>query len=113
VLFTQPHGSTFADVDGDGVSDFILGKRVWSHLDDYYDPDPYGPAVVYWYRTVRNKNAPGGAELVPELIHNHSGVGSDALAVDLNKDGAVDVVTSTSRGTIIFWGRGKAAAAKK
>jgi hypothetical protein len=53
------------------------------------------------------------------LIHNRSGVGSTVLAVDLNKDGVMDVVTSTSRGTIIFWGKGPAkpgataAAAKK
>jgi hypothetical protein len=104
VTFSQLHGSTFADIDGDGVTDFIVGKRYWSHLDDYYDPDPYGPPVLYWYRTVRNSKSPGGAEFVPELIHNRSGVGSDVLAVDLNKDGIVDIVTSTNRGTFIFWG---------
>ena len=49
--------------------------------------------------------APGGAEFVPELIHNRSGVGSDVLAVDLNQDGAMDVVTTTDRGTFIFWGK--------
>ena len=43
VTFSEPHGSTFADVDGDGIPDFIVGKRYWSHLDDYLDPDPYGP----------------------------------------------------------------------
>ena len=64
--------------------DFIVGKRFWSHLDDYFDSDPYGPAVLYWYKTVRNPKAPGGAELVPHLIHNLSGAGSDVLAVDLN-----------------------------
>jgi hypothetical protein len=104
VTFSQLHGSAFADIDGDGVTDFIVGKRYWSHLDDYYDPDPYGPPVLYWYRTVRNSKSPGGAEFVPELIHNRSGVGSDVLAVDLNKDGIVDIVTSTNRGTFIFWG---------
>ena len=41
---------------------------------------PYGDPVLYWYRTVRNPKAPGGAELVPELIHNLSGVGSHAYA---------------------------------
>jgi hypothetical protein len=54
---------------------------------------------------VRNPKAPGGAEFRPELIHNRSGVGSTVLAVDLNKDGAMDVVTSTTRGTFIFWGK--------
>jgi 3-keto-disaccharide hydrolase/FG-GAP-like repeat len=105
VSFSELHGATSADVDGDGITDFILGKRYWSHLDDYYDPDPYGAPVLYWYKTVRNPKAPGGAEFVPELIHNRSGVGSDVLAVDLNKDGAVDVVTTTDRGTFIFWGK--------
>jgi hypothetical protein len=102
--FSELHGAAIADVDGDGIPDFIVGKRFWSHLDDYYDPDPYGPPVLYWYRTVRNPKAPGGAELVPELISNRSGAGSDVLAKDLNGDGAVDIVTSTRMGTYIFWG---------
>jgi hypothetical protein len=112
VTFAEPHGTAFADIDGDGIPDFIVGKRYWAHLDVYADPDPYGPPVLYWYRTVRNPKAPGGAEFVPELIHNHSGTGSDVLAVDLNGDRAIDVVTSTKFGTFIFWGTPRAAAAK-
>jgi hypothetical protein len=112
VTFTELHGSTYADIDGDGVPDFIVGKRYWSHLDDYYDPDPYGPPVLYAFKTVRNPKAPGGAEFTPELIHNRSGVGSDVLARDLNGDGAVDIVTSTDRGTFIFWGKPRVANAK-
>jgi hypothetical protein len=105
VTFSEAHASTFVDVDGDGIPDFIVGKRVYSHLESYTDPDPYGPGVLYWFRTVRNPKAPGGAEFRPELIHNRSGVGSTVLAVDLNKDGAIDIVTSTNRGTFIFWGK--------
>ena len=112
VTFTQPHGSTVADVDGDGIPDFVVGKRYWSHRDDFLDPDPYGPAVLYYYKTVRNPKVPGGAEFVPELIHNHSGVGSDVLAVDLNKDGAMDIVSATRFGTFIFWGKPSAARKK-
>ncbi|MGD0962651.1 MAG: FG-GAP-like repeat-containing protein [Candidatus Acidiferrales bacterium] len=105
VTFTEPHGTTYGDVDGDGIPDFIIGKRYWSHRDDYLDPDPYGPAVLYWYKTVRNPKAPGGAEFVPELIHNRSGAGSDIYAADLNNDGALDIVTATRFGTFIFWGK--------
>jgi Domain of Unknown Function (DUF1080) len=103
VTFSQLHGSTYADIDGDSFPDFITGKRFWSHLDTWIDPDPHGAPVLYVYRTVRNPKAPGGAEFVPELIHNRSGIGSHAAVVDLNKDGAPEIITSTKRGTFIFW----------
>jgi len=89
------------------VMDYIVGKRVFTHLDNMFDPDAYGPPVIYWYRTVRDKTAPGGARFVPELIHNRSGAGSQITAIDLNKDGFIDLITSTNRGTFIFWNTGK------
>jgi hypothetical protein len=58
---------------------------------------------------VRNPKARGGAEFVPELIHNRSGAGSDVTAVDLNNDGKMDVIMPTDRGTSIFWDTGKPA----
>jgi len=103
VTFSELHGSSFGDVDGDGVTDFIVGKRYFSHLDTNLDPDPRDAPVLYWYKTVHDPKAPGGARLVPELIDTHSGVGSDVLAVDLNHDGALDIVTSTRFGTDIYW----------
>src|SRR3990170_3230666 len=102
VTFSQPHGATFADIDKDGIKDFIVGKRYFTHLDNMFDPDSYGAPVIYWYRTVRDKKAPGGAKFVPELIHNRSGAGSEITAVDINKDGAIVLITATNRGTFIF-----------
>jgi hypothetical protein len=104
VVVSELHGSTVGDMDGDGIPDFITGKRYWSHLDNYTDPDPYGPPVLYVYRTVRNPKAPGGAELVPELIHNRSGAGNAVTVADLNKDGRMDIVSATDRGLFVFWG---------
>jgi hypothetical protein len=52
---------------------------------------------------VRNPKAPGGAEFVPELVHNRSGVGSHIAIGDLNKDGTTDIVTSGASGTFIFF----------
>jgi hypothetical protein len=107
VTFSELHALIVADLDGDGIPDVIAGKRVFSHLESYTDPDPYGPGVLYWYRTVRNPKAEGGAEFVPELIHNRSGIGSHLQAVDLNHDGAIDIITSTNRGSFIFWNQMK------
>ena len=104
VVFSEPHGAAFADVNGDGIPDFIVGKRYLSHVNTFLDPDAFGQPVLYAYKTVRDPKAPGGARFVPELIDNESGVGSDVLAVDLNHDGAVDIVTATRFGTFIFWG---------
>jgi hypothetical protein len=105
VTFSQLHGSACADLNGDGITDFITGKRYFAHDEAYGDKgDPYGAPVLYVYKTVRNPKAPGGAEFVPELIYNRSGVGSNMVVQDLNKDGALDIVTSTNMGTFIFWG---------
>jgi len=105
VVFSEPHASTYADMNGDGIPDFIVGKRYWSHNADYLDPNPFGAALLYWYKTVRDPKAPGGARFEPQLIDNHSGAGSTLLAVDLNKDGAEDIVSGTKLGTVIFWGK--------
>jgi hypothetical protein len=87
VTFSQPHATAFIDVDGDGIPDFMVGKRLWSHMEAYTDPDPYGDSVLYVYHTVRDKNAPGGARFVPELIHNQSGAGSQFWVGRLTKNG--------------------------
>ena len=108
VVFSQPHGTTSADMNGDRIPDFVVGKRFFSHNESYADPDPYGAPVLYVYRTVRNKQAPGGAEFVPELVHNQSGAGSQVLAVDLNKDGVTDLVTSGELGAFAFLGKARA-----
>jgi hypothetical protein len=102
VWFTQPHAVTFADMDRDGIQDMIVGKRHHSHF-QYADPDNWGMPVLYWYRTVRNARAPGGAEFVPNLISNRSGVGSHIGLGDLDKNGTTDIAVSGASGTFVFF----------
>lgn len=101
VMFTEPHAATCADMDGDGIPDLITGKRYMSHF-GYSDPDPWSEPVLYVFRTVRNKQAPGGAEFVPELVNNRSGVGSHIVVGDMNGDGMPDIITSANLGTYVF-----------
>lgn len=105
VVFSESHAARFVDMDGDKIPDFITGKRLWSELENYNGNDPYGAPVLYIYRTVRTPKAPGGAEFVPELVHNKSGVGSSFDVVDLNKDNRPDIVTATAYGTFVFFAR--------
>jgi hypothetical protein len=101
VIFSEPHAAACGDLDGDGLPDIVTGKRYMSHF-GYTDPDPWGEPVIYAYLLRRNKAAPGGAEFVPELVHNRSGVGSHMVIADMNKDGMNDIVVSVNIGTFVF-----------
>ena len=102
VVFSESHAARFVDMNGDGIPDFVTGKRYWSHLENYNGEDPYGAPVLVIYRTVRDPKAPGGARFEPEIVHNHSGVGSSFEVMDLNKDGVPDIVTAGAFGSYVF-----------
>ena len=101
VAFSQPHALTLADLDGDGLKDIVTGKRRWAH-GPTGDVEPMGVPVNYWFKLVRDASAPGGARYQPQLIDDASALGTQVEAVDVNGDGAPDVLTASKLGAFLF-----------
>jgi hypothetical protein len=101
VAFSQIHALALADIDGDGLKDIVAGKRLWAHGDSYAeDPDPQSPAVLYWFKLARKPS--GQVDFIANQIDNNSGVGTQFVVTDLDRDGAVDIITSTRKGVFVF-----------
>ncbi len=99
VKFSQLHAMRLVDVDGDGLLDIVTGKRRWAHGPNA-DDEPSADPVLYWFQLKRDGK--GGAEFVPHLIDNDSGVGTQVTTGDINKDGKVDVIVANKRGVFVL-----------
>ena len=100
VEFTQLHALQLVDIDGDGLKDIVTGKRFWAHGPNGPDPDSNGPAVLYWFKLVREHD--GGVDFVPYSIDNDSGVGTQFVTADVNGDGLPDIIIGNKKGTFLF-----------
>ena len=97
IRFSQTHSVDIGDFDGDGLVDFVTGKRYWAH-GPKGDKEPGAPAVLYWFRAVRTDD---GIDFVPYLIDDDSGVGTQVDAVDINGDGQLDIVVGNKKGIFV------------
>jgi FG-GAP-like repeat/FG-GAP repeat len=98
VHFSQPHAIDLVDMDGDGLKDIVTGKRFWAH-GSHGDAEPDAPAVLYWFKLVRNSDK--SVDWVPYLIDNDSGIGTQVVAGDVNGDKLPDVVVGNKKGTFV------------
>jgi hypothetical protein len=99
VAFTQPHALDAADVNGDGLRDIIVGKRLWAH-GPTGDIEPAAAPVLYWFELRRE--ASGQVRFIPHLVDDRSGVGVQVVGVDINRDGDTDILTASKLGSFLF-----------
>ncbi|MDB6024576.1 MAG: Cysteine proteinase [Verrucomicrobiales bacterium] len=98
ITFSQLHAVDLVDIDGDGLKDIVTGKRFWAH-GNHGDADPNGPAVLYWFQLVRNKDK--SVDFVPHLIDDNSGIGTQVVAADINGDKLPDIIVGNKKGTFV------------
>lgn len=94
--FSQTHGVAMADLNGDGVEDFITGKRFFAHQGK--DPGGLEPPVIFWYE----KKA-GEATWHRHMIDDDSGAGLQVVIEDIDGNGKLDILNSNKKGVIIFY----------
>ncbi len=100
VQFSQPHAFVVVDMDGDGLKDFVTGKRFWAHGKDGPDPESNAAAVLYWFKLTRP--AKGQAEFVPYLVDEDSGVGTQVMAGTVSNPKHPDIVVGNKKGVFVF-----------
>ncbi len=95
--FSQTHALVLADIDRDGLMDFVTGKRWYAHNGN--DPGAEEPALVCWYRLERTADGP---QWTRHVIDQESGVGLHFEVVDINRDGRLDIAAANKRGVFYF-----------
>ena len=96
---TQTHALEMVDLDGDGVKDLVTGKRYWAH-GPKGDLNPNDPPVINWYQLKRRG---GKVEWIRHEIDNDSGIGTQFLVADLNRDRRLDIITSNKHGVRVIF----------
>jgi hypothetical protein len=97
-LFSQTHAVCLADINGDGLMDFVTGKRWWAH-GPKGDVDPGAPALLYWFELQRKEGKP---VWIPHAIDNDSGVGTQFEVADINGDKLLDIAVANKKGIFYF-----------
>jgi hypothetical protein len=113
--WSQAHASQLVDMNGDGQPDLVIGKRYFAHNGG--DPGEREPIGLYWYewRKVAPTPANGGVEWVRHIADygGRMGGGVQTVAVDVDGDGDIDLVSAGKSGLFVAENLTKHGGAKK
>lgn len=97
--WSQAHYLLLADIDNDGKSELITGKRFMAHNGG--DPDEFGTPCVFYYTFTPGANPVFRKHVI--TYNEGIGAGLSIVAVDIDKDGDLDLVTTGKwGGPVIF-----------
>lgn len=96
--YSQLHAMAVADLNKDGVPEYVTGKRYLAHLGR--DPGEFDPAVILYVQYQRTGK--GKVQMYTHVIDDDSASGTQIWFDDFNRDGKTDIVTSNKKGTRIF-----------
>lgn len=97
--YSESHSARFEDLDGDGIPEFITGKRKWAHGTGGEGSGE--PAVLVYYKL--NRDAAGVNWVRYDIdLDQTSGVGTQFEVKDVNRDGLPDIVISNKLGLFYF-----------
>ena len=97
--WSQAHSLILADLDDDGVPELIAGKRFMAHNGG--DPGAFEPLGIYYY----SLNPGPNPTWTKHMITYNEGVGSgmNIVAVDLNGNDRLDIVTTGKFGGPVWF----------
>jgi len=91
--YSQIHALRLIDIDGDGQSELITGKRYRGHNGN--DPGSYDPLVIYYYKIDRKTAT---FTRYPISVNGTAGAGTQFVVQDMDGDGDLDIVTAGKSG---------------
>lgn len=100
--YSQAHCLHWADLDGDGAGELITGKRVRAHSGN--DPGGQEPSCLYYYTWDLSKR-----RFTRYTIDEKGGVGTGLQinTVDLDGNGALDIIVGGKSGTWVLRNLGR------